>query len=250
VTSTTRVEGARGLRLAAASAGLAMMLAASAARADDYVVYSPYVTKGQSELELRGYQQRDGNPSLGGERAYEIAVGHAFTDWWRPEVYLGEYERPPGEGQQRVGNEFENVFQLTAQGEYWADFGFLLSYERNVQPDVPNAVEFGPLVAKQSGRFNQRLNLIWEKQVGGGADTKYEFRSAYRLTYKVTSAIAPGIEVYLRPSDSSSQIGPVLTGELRSAQGGELEYRVGVVLGVNRAAPDQTFLAQLEYEFF
>ena len=98
--TTTRAERARCLRLAAASAGLAMVLAASTACADDYVVYSPYVTKGQSEVELRGYQQRDGDPSLGGDRGYEIAVAHAFTDWWRPEVYLGEYERPPGEGQQ------------------------------------------------------------------------------------------------------------------------------------------------------
>lgn len=249
---TPRAERARcrRVRLAAALAGLAAALAASTASADDYVVYSPYVTKGQSEVELRGYQQRDGNPSLGGERGYEVSVAHAFTDWWRPELYVGEYVRPPGEGQQRVGNELENVFQLTTQGEYWADFGFLLSYERYVQPDVPNAVEFGPLIAKQSGRFHQRLNLIWEKQVGGGAHSKYEFRSAYRLTYQVTTAIAPGIEAYLRPSDSSSQIGPVLTGELRGAGGSELEYRIGVVLGVNRAAPDQTFLAQLEYEFF
>lgn len=238
------------LRTAAVMAGLVALLASSASRADDFIVYSPYVTKGQSELEIRGYRQRDGDPSLNGARAYEIAVGHAFTDWWRPELYLGEYAREPGQAQQRVGNEFENIFQLTPQGEYWADVGLVLSFERNVQPGVPNAVEFGPLLAKQSGRFDHRLNLIWEKEVGGGASGKYEFRSAYSLTYRVTPALAPGFEAYLRPSDNSFQVGPVLSGELRGGGGSELEYRVGVVFGVNAAAPNQTFLAHLEYEFF
>ena len=231
-------------------AGLGLAVVPRASRADDFIVYSPYVTKGQSEVEVRGYRQRDGDPSLNGARAYEISVGHALTDWWRPELYLGEYERQPGQGQQRVGNEFENTFQLTPQGEYWADAGFLLSYERNVQPGVPNAVEFGPLFEKQSGRFDHRLNMIWEKQVGGGAGNKYEFRAAYSLAYKITPAIAPGFEAYVRPSDNSYQIGPVLSGELASARGSELEYRVGVVFGVNAAAPNQTFLARLEYEFF
>ncbi len=243
----------RSLRQAALGpvlAASALALVPLACRADDFIVYSPYVTKGQTELEVRGFQVRDSDPAVSGERAYEIAVGHAFTDWWRPEIYLGEYARQPGEGQRRVGNEFENVFQLTPQGEYWADVGFLLSYERNVQPDVPNAVEFGPLIAKQSGRFNHRLNLIWEKEVGGGASGKFEFRSAYSLTYRITPAIAPGFEAYLRPSDNAIQAGPVLTGELRSARGSELAYRVGVVFGVNAAAPSQTFLAHIEYEFF
>lgn len=219
-------------------------------RADDFVVYSPYVTKGQTELELRGYQMRDGDPSLGGTRAYELSVSHAFTDWWRPEIYVGEYKREPGEGQQRVGNEFENVFQLTPQGEYWADAGFLLSYESNVQPGKHNELEFGPLFAKRSGRFEQRLNLIWEKELGSGASRKFEFRSAYSLTYRIRPALAPGFEAYLRPSDNALQLGPVLTGELANAGGSELEYRFGVVFGVNAAAPNQTFLAQVEYEFY
>ena len=233
-----------------ALAGLTLVLASSASRADDFIVYSPYVTKGQTEFELRGFQHRDGDPAVSGTRAYEIAVGHAFTSWWRPEIYLGEYERAPGEGQRRVANEFENVFQLAAQGEYWADPGLLLSYERSAESGAPDALEFGPLFEKRSGRFDQRLNLIWEKEVGAGAARKYEFRTAYSAGYRVTSGFAPGLEAYLRPGDHSYQIGPVVSGELRSAHGSELEYRIGVVFGLNHEAPAQTFLARLEYEFY
>lgn len=237
-------------RALAALAALGLLAAASRARADDLVVYSPYVTQGQSEFELRGIQQRDANPSLDGARSAEVSVAHAFTSWWRPEIYLGEYERAPGQGQRLVGNEFENVFQLTPQGEYWADLGMVLSYGYSREPGVASTLEFGPLLEKRSGRIDQRLNLIWEKQVGGGADNKYALRAAYSFAYRVRRAFAPGFELYLRPVDNAYQVGPVLRGELVGTRGTELEYRFGVVFGVNAAAPSQTFLASLEYEFY
>lgn len=237
-------------RLAAALLACALLLVSGASYADDFIVYSPYVTKGQNELEIRGIQQRDGNPALDGARSYEVSIAHAVTGWWRPEIYLGEYQRTPGSGQRLVGNEFENVFQLTPQGEYWADLGLLLSYGYSREPGVASTIEFGPLLEKQSGRIDQRLNLIWEKQVGGGADNKYALRTAYSLAYRVTRAFAPGFEAYLRPADNAYQAGPIVRGELVTAPGSELEYRFGVVFGLNAAAPQQTFMAQLEYEFF
>jgi hypothetical protein len=221
-----------------------------AGRADDFVVYSPYVTNGQTELEIRGTEQRDSDPAINGARNVEVSVAHAFTDWWRPEIYLGEYARSPGERGQWVGNEFENVFQLAPQGEYWVDPGFVLSYEQNRQPGVASAVEFGPLFEKKSGRIDQRLNLIWEKEVGAGASGKYVGRAAYAFAYNVKRAFAPGFEVYLRPGDTSYQMGPIVRGELASSRGTELEYRFGVVFGLNAAAPSQTFLAHIEYEFY
>ena len=236
--------------IAALLAGALVLAAPRTSRADDFIVYSPYVTKGQTEFELRGAQQRDGDPAMNGTRNVEISVAHAFTDWWRPEIYLGEYEHAPGEPAQWIGNEFENVFQLAPQGEYWADPGVLLSYGQKRQPGVPSTLEFGPLLEKQTGRINQRLNLIWEKEVGAGASGKYAFRTAYQFAYKVSKAFAPGIEVYLRPSDNSYQLGPIVRGELLSSHGTELAYRFGVVFGLNAAASSQTFLAHIEYGFY
>ncbi len=235
---------------AALLAGLLALATPGPSRADDFVVYSPYVTQGQTEFEIRGAQQYDSDPAVSGTRSVEISVAHAFTDWWRPEVYLGEYKRVPGQGGQWIGNEFENVFQLAPEGKYWADPGFVLSYEQKRQPGVPSALEFGPLFERQSGRINQRLNLIWEKEVGAGASGKFAGRAAYAFAYNISRAVAPGFELYLRPSDNSYQIGPILRGELASSHGTELEYRIGMVFGLNAAAPDQTFLAHIEYEFY
>ena len=221
-----------------------------AARADDdFVVYSPYVTQGQSEIEMRGHQTSDGDPTLQGERAYEVSVSHTFTDWWKPEVYVGAYEREPGQGNSLDGYEFENTFQLTDQGEYWADFGFLASYEYKAQPDVTSKVEFGPLFEKRNDRFDQRLNFIWEKELGGGAERKYEFRASYALTYEIRQWLAPGFEAYYRPNDDSRQIGPALYGEIPSSHGDEFEYSFALVYGTNKGAPNRTFVIRLEYEF-
>ena len=116
-------------------AGLALILACAAlgcterAHADDFIVYSPHVIATQTEVELRGYDVSDGRDDYNGDRAAELSVAHAFTSWWKPELYLAEYAREPGEGGKLVGYEFENTFQLTEPGRYWADFGLLASYE-------------------------------------------------------------------------------------------------------------------------
>jgi hypothetical protein len=235
------------LALVIGAVGLA---SAQRARADDFIVYSPHVIGTQTELELRGYGVRDGRSELGGQRAGEFSIAHAVTNWWKPELYLAEYEKEPGEGGGLVGYEFENTFQLTEPGRYWADFGLLASYGH---PDGrgPGELEFGPLIEKAVGRFDHRVNLIWEREVGGGAAGKTEFRYSYAGTYAVTPAFRPGIEAYGRPDDDAYQAGPTVSGEWHvPGTAGNVEYRVGMLLGINAAAPRRTWLVQLEYEFF
>lgn len=237
--------------------GLFLLIAAIAAcaslpaRADDFIVYSPYVVQGQTEFEFRGYSLHDNNPNVDGKRAYKFAVGHAFTDWWRPEIYFGRYQREPGGTNAFQGYEFENFFQLAPQGEYWADPGLLVSYEYNTQSAQPNALEFGPLFEKRAGRYVHRLNLIWEKEIGRGASGTYEFQGRYGLSWQWRRAFAPGLEFYAQPHDHAYRLGPVLSGELVNARGGnEFEYSAGLLAGINRRAPDLTFVLRLEYEFF
>ncbi|HEX5339682.1 MAG TPA: hypothetical protein VFX47_02235, partial [Gammaproteobacteria bacterium] len=224
-----------GLLLLATSA---TFLIATPARAGDYIVYSPYVVSGQSEFEFRGHRFQDSDASVSGEYSYLVSAAHAFTNWWKPEIYFGEYEHPAGGRQYLKAREFENTFQLTSAGEYWADVGLLAAYEYKVQDGNSNELEFGPLFEKRSGRYVQRLNLIWEKEIGSGASRNYEFRGAYSLSYQWRQTFAPGIEIYALPHDDAYQLGPVFYGELASARGTEFEYSAGLLAGVNKAAPD------------
>jgi hypothetical protein len=220
---------------------------------NDFIVYSPYVVQGQKEVEIYGFDSQDSRSSLNGASGYNISVAHSVTRWWKPELYVGEFNRDPGGTTHPTGYEFENTFQLADKGEYWADPGFLASYAYNRQPGVTSVAEFGPLFEKLSGHIDQRLNLIWEKQIGGGASGAYQFRSAYSISYRINTGKAtysPGIEAYYRPNDIARQAGPVISGEFRTSTGSELEYGFGVVFGLNTGAPDKTLLARLEYEFF
>ncbi|MFC5435434.1 hypothetical protein ACFPME_02625 [Rhodanobacter umsongensis] len=230
--------------------GMALLAGSARARADDFIVYSPHVIASQTEIELRGYSFNDSRSDFDGQRAAELSVAHAFTDWWKPELYLAEYEKEPGARGHLVGYEFENTFQFTQPGQYWADVGLLASYGRP-RDGGPGELELGPLIEKTAGRFDHRVNLIWEREIGAGASSRTEFRYSYAGTYAVSSGFRPGVEAYGRPDDHAYQAGPVVTGEwhLPGTQG-NLEYRVGLLLGINAAAPRHTWLAQLEYEFF
>ncbi len=228
---------------------LGIIFACNMAHADDLVVYSPHVVQGQSEFEFRGDVIQDSSAAVNNTSNYQVSVAHAFNSWWRPEFYLAEYRHTPETGQQSQGYEFENVFQLAPTGEYWADAGFLASYH-HAPGGQPDDVEFGPLFERRDRRLVNVLNLIWEKQVGAGATREYAFRAAYSLRYQWKAALQPGFETYLRPHDHAYQAGPVVYGEIASREGNELEYSTGVVLGMNRDAPDATWLLRMEYEFF
>ncbi len=228
-----------------------LLLWAMTARADDdFIVYSPHVTQGQSEVELRGYTYSDGRANINQSGAFETSIAHTFTSWWKVELYAGEFTHDPTLGTHLAGQELENIFQLADPGEYWVDPGFVASYIHNQAPGVPDGMEFGPLFEKQAGHWLQRLNVIWQKDLGGGESQKYNVRSAYSLGYQITSALVPGIEAYYRPVDDAHQVGPAFSGELSLGHGDEVEYSTVLLYGVNRGAPDRTIILRMAYEFF
>ena len=234
----------------AAVFGIVALFCVGMARADDYNIYSPYVIASQNEIELRGYHDVDPRRNSGGAAA-EVAIAHAVNSWWKPEVYIAEYQKDPGSRGRLIGYEFENIFQLTAPGEYWADAGLLAEFAHSTVAGGHDTIELGALIEKTMGRLAHIVNLIWEKQVGSGASANYGFRYTYSGTYAVSQLFRPGVEFYGRHADNSYQAGPIVSGEWHLAgTKSNLEYRIGVVVGLNADAPRQTWLARFEYEFF
>jgi hypothetical protein len=217
--------------------------------ANDFVLYSPSVVQGQSEVEFRAAQYRDSSLVLDTGRGSAVSIAHSFTDWWKTELYLGQYLRAPRQPTTLDSYEFENTFQLAPSGEYWADPGFLVAYEFSTHDGTANELEFGPLFQKQNGRFMQRLNLLWGKEIGTSADRQYGFRAAYSVSYSWRRQFAPGLEVFAHPSNDAYMAGPVVYGEQLFGTN-ELEYSAGMVFGLGRKSPDTTLMLRLEYEFF
>ena len=116
------------------------------AHADDFIVYAPYVMATKKEIELRGFHVNDARGEQGGDAA-ELSISYGVNDWWKPELYLLEYAKEPGSSGRLEGYEFENTFQITPAGQYFADFGFLAAYGHSTVADSHDTVEFGPLIA-------------------------------------------------------------------------------------------------------
>ena len=230
---------------------LAILSVMLGAHANDYVVYSPLVVQGQSEVEMRSYADRDPSPALQNMNETDLSVAHAWTSWWKAEAYFWKESNTPGSSLHQLGYEFENTFQLAEEGKFWATPGFLVSYEASGRAGVPDNLELGPLLERQDGLFTQRMNMIWEHEIHPQFTAKPGFRTTYSVSYRYSDPWQPALEAYLRPTDSSYQLGPALYGEIHLGhQGGEMEYQVGWLLGTNRSAPDTTWVARLEYEFF
>ena len=282
---TTRLHRVNFDRILAAALVLACLTSLRSAYADnDFSVYSPNLVEGQSEIELRSFDYQDARSELNTANGVSLSLAHTFTNWWKSELYVAEYNRAPGYSSQPTGYEFENTFQLTDPGEYWADVGLLVSYAYAKVPGVANNAELALLLEKRVGHFNQKFNLIREKYMGNGAPEListtnltstgtgkgkgkgttvttittvavgapggYPSRFAYSASYKFSDDFMPGVEAYYHAGDNGFQMGPVVYGELKSFSGSELEYSIGVLYANNSQSPSRTYVARLEYDFF
>lgn len=240
-----------------ALAGIAGVLAAPApARAGDYKVYSPHIVKGESELEARAFNGWGTGPRSGPGEGLKLAVGRAFTGWWATELYAtGEQEY--GESLKLEEFEWENRFQLTPQGKYWADFGIINENEIPRHRGDPYEIKVGPSIEKDFGRLTTRLNLLAAHQYGRHAAAGVELDYRAQVEYRWRRHWSPVIEAYGEPvgrigsyGSPRQQIGPGVTGRFLTGAGTGLRYSVVALVGASAAAPDATLVGRLEYEFY
>jgi high-affinity iron transporter len=224
-----------------------------------FKVYTPYVEYGELEIEYRPSVTVDGDPAKDNEQKHQLGVGYGFTPWWFSELYA-EWEREAGPGESAAFEafEWENRFQLTNPGEYWADFGLLVEYERTDDSKSPDKIELALLFTKELGRFDATYNLVFEKEVGGGASNDVELAHAFQLKYRLDKAFEPGIEVFSEFGpigdmqgfdDQEHYIGPVVEGVLPLGETGlKLKYNAGYLFGVSDDAADGVIKAIVELE--
>lgn len=224
-----------------------------------FKVYAPYVELGELEFEYRPSVTVDDNGAKDNEQKHLLGVGYGFTEWWFSEIYA-EWEREPGLGNETAFEafEWENRFQLTNPGEYWADFGLLVEYERTDDKHAPDKIELALLFAKELGRFEATYNLVFEKEVGGGAGNDVELAHAFQFKYRLDKTFEPGLEVFSEfgaigdmPGFDAQEhyVGPVVTGVLPLGETGlKLKYNAGYLFGVSEESADGIVKAIVELE--
>jgi FTR1 family protein len=240
----------------ATTASVALIMAAFLVPAPAHAtkkVYSPYVEKGELELEWKGGYDIDDEDDVDGAWKQKVGIGYGFTDFWFSEIE-GEVEK---DGDDDADAEFsavewENKFQLTQSGEYWLDVGAFVELEHNTTGGADKA-ELKLLLAKETGKFMHMANLVAEREFGEDSEDETETGLAWSTRYRYNPAFEPGFEIHsefgeLGEDNSFDEqghlAGPVFYGKI-----GPVKYDVGYLFGISDAAPDGSIKAILEYEW-
>lgn len=227
----------------------------ASADTDEYSVYSPVVERGESQIEVHGYTKWGTGNATESESGIEAEFGYAFTGWWYTEVGVS-FEKEVNASLKFDEFEWDNVFQLTPQGRYWMDIGFLNENDIPRDDDEPLEISFGPIVQKNIGRFSMLLNLLAAHQFGTNAESGVGIIYRTRLQYGWRTGFSPVVEAYGMPvgrigeyERPRNQVGPGIIGQVPIGSARNLSYRVVFLFGAGKAAADGTLVLRLEYEF-
>ena len=229
-----------------------------AARAAPFKVYSPTVQRGVTEVEYRGYVDSDHRSDVDGSQQQRFAIGHGFTDYWFSELYT-VYAKDGGAPLKNESIEWENIFQLTPQGKYAADFGVLTEFEFATRSGDPNEFAIAPIIEGELGsHLVATANLFFERQFGGTErEPGTTFAYAGRLRYRLNRYFDPALEAFGEPGQighfgawdrQEHWMGPAFYGEAGLGHGA-LEYSAALLFGTSQGASDRRAVLRLEYEF-
>jgi len=232
------------IRKGLASAALLALSAPVLADAEIGRVYHPYVEPLEREFELRANVVDDTGHDRHKDQKYWLAYGFSPLERWFVEAYLIA-DKENGESLEVSGFELEALWQLTEQGEYWADWGLLFEVEREISDDAWEHAMAG-LVEKEFGPTSLAANLYLIYEYGSGIDNELETMAALQWRWRYREWFEPAIEYY--KGDELNAAGPVALGMARFGRQ-KLKWELGPIFGLDSTTPDVTWRALLEYEF-
>ncbi|MBT7566535.1 MAG: hypothetical protein HN620_07090, partial [Porticoccaceae bacterium] len=131
-------------------------------------IYHPYVQPLEQELEIRLLQQNNQSGIADNTRMYRLAYGRSLSDRLFIEAYLvGQGSSSESLDLQSI--EMEIKWQLTEQGEYWADWGVLAELSKGIGNNIYEA-SIGLIAEKEFGHWSGTTNFIIEQEWGSGID--------------------------------------------------------------------------------
>jgi hypothetical protein len=208
-------------------------------------IYHPYVNPIEREIELRSTYLIDDDPLLDGDQLTRLGFAHALSDRLRGEVYVIGSNTAATDFK-LTAYELELKWQLTEQGEYFADWGLLFELETEREENITEFVTT-VLIEKQLGAFAATLNLAAAYEWGDDISDEFETELAGQLRYRYARLFEPGVELYV--GQEAKGAGPVVIGEFRMGVGRKLRWEAGTIFALDSVSPDITLRGMLEYEF-
>jgi|TARA_B110000967_G_scaffold32636_1_gene31249 hypothetical protein len=208
-------------------------------------IYHPYVQPLEQELEIRLLQQNNQSGIADNTRLYRLAYGRSLSDRLFIEAYLvGQGSSSESLDLQSI--EMEIKWQLTEQGEYWADWGVLAELSKGIGNNIYEA-SIGLIAEKEFGHWSGTTNFIIEQEWGSGIDDELESVFSLQTRYRYSQTLEPGIEFYA--GQNSIGVGPVLMGQAKLVGPKKLKWEAGVIFGLDSKSPDTSVRLLFEYEF-
>ncbi len=241
-------------------AAAALALPALAHADPDEYVNVPTVEYGEREIDLK-YGTRRFDDARDRESAGSIGFGWGATPRWFTEAYF-KYHKEEGDRTRYDELEWENKFQLTETNKYPVDLGLLTEIE------VPRAraegryiVKLGPLVQFDTGALRWNTNVFVERAFQSRTEEPHETELRYQaqVTYRLPNGMDVGAQAFgdLGPwndwaprDEQSHRIGPAVFGKVKLGEGRRaIRYNAAWLFGASKAAADNGFRLQVEYEF-
>ncbi len=238
----------------------AIFSAAVSAGPADYV-YTPAVEYGEREID---FKFGSGKPPAGNkQQADSIGFGYGVTEFWFTEIYL-KYAREGSTGHHLDALEFENKFQLTETGKYPVDVGFITEIEIPRQNGNAYEFRFGPLLQTELGKLQLNGNLLLERKYRGNADSDggaphnteigYQWQAKYRWLREFEFGLQGFGEMgkwnaWNSRDLQNHRLGPAVFGKIGLGNHQSITYNAAWLKGASRAAPNNTFRMQVEYEY-
>ena len=222
-------------------------------------VYSPYVKKDVTELELRAGRLTGG--PLAGEQSAIVELSRGLNDRVSFGV-LAEFEQHAGEERKLDAFALEGVAYLGQISDLGVDVGAYLEYEQRIHNES-GVLEAKLLLAKRLGSFEGLLNLIATRaltdkhgekatELGYAAQATWDVGHNVRLGGQAFGDL--GVISHLGGAQAH-YLGPVAQWELRPAwmRGGEVEFEVAYLVPAGTARHDADgqvrFVLALERRF-
>lgn len=227
---------------------IAVVLWAEQGSADGMVIdkiYHPYVQPLEQELEWRMINQDEQAGRPDNIWLYQLAYGRSLNDRWFVELYLVG-ESSDDDSFEIEAYELEAKWQLTEQGEFWADWGLLFELEKEANEDV---WEFATalLAEKEWGKWSGAANFYVLHEWGSDIDNEFETKLNLQARYRYSKVFEPAVEFY--SGQDTRGLGPAIMGQVKTGQRQRLRWEAGVIFGLDSKSPNRTLRLLLEFEF-
>ena len=223
--------------------GIIFLLASYCIKAEVDKVYHPYVELDTYEFEARiiGLLDREGANEFS---VYRFGFGKDISEQLFLEFYLiGAQES--SHSFEIEAYELEALYQITEQGEYWADFGLLIEVEKEKESKEWEG-NIGLIIEKELGQWSATVNFQNKYLYQDDLYHEWKASQAIQFRYRYSSQFEPGIEIYTE--SAANYIGVVTMGQIRSNHN-KFNWELGFLRGAGNDKDENLIRAMLEYEF-